>query len=217
MADLLAGKTALITGAGSGVGRASALRFAAEGANVVCADIRLEWAEATVDQITALGQSAIAAHCDVSQEADVIGAIATAVDRYGRLDVMFNNAGIPTPRLGALLEDHSVEDFDRLVSVNLRGPFLGCKHAVLQFKRQGTGGAIINTGSMAGLVGIGGTIYGSIKGGVHQLTRGVAIEGAPFGIRVNGIAPGAMPQTDSPPLVVETSRPMRSSAWSLMR
>nr|MDT0666265.1 SDR family oxidoreductase [Micromonospora sp. DSM 115978] len=109
---------------------------------------------------------------------------------------MFNNAGIPTPRLGALLEDHTVEDFERLTSVNLKGVFLGSKHAVVQFKRQGGGGVIVNTGSVAGMVGWGGSVYGATKGGVHQLTRAVAIEGAPFGIRANAICPAGMPYTN---------------------
>ena len=87
-------------------------------------------------------------------------------------------------------EEHSVDDFDRLVAVNLRGVFLGCKHAVIQFKQQGDGGVILNTGSIAGLVGWGGTVYGATKGGVHQLTRAVAIECAPFGIRVQRDLPG---------------------------
>ena len=121
--------------------------------------------------------------------------IAAAVDQYGRLDILFNNVGIPTPRLGLIFEDHTLEDFNRLVAVNLGGVFLGCKHAVLHFKEQGGGGVILNTGSVAGLVGWGGTVYGATKGGVLQLTRAVAVEAAPFGIRVNAICPAAMPLT----------------------
>jgi NAD(P)-dependent dehydrogenase (short-subunit alcohol dehydrogenase family) len=192
---LLDGKSSVITGAGSGVGRASTLRFAEEGARVVCADLRLEWAKETVRLVEAAGGTAVAHECDVSREDDVIALIAAAVDQFGRLDVIYNNVGIPTPRLGALLEDHTVEDFDRLAGVNLRGVFLGCKHAVIQFKRQGGGGVILNTGSVAGLVGWGGTVYGATKGGVNQLTRGVAVECAPFGIRCNAICPAGMPFT----------------------
>jgi NAD(P)-dependent dehydrogenase (short-subunit alcohol dehydrogenase family) len=192
---LLEGKSAVITGAGSGVGRATALRFAEEGAKVVCADIQAERAKETVQLVEAAGGTAIAVVCDVSQEQDVIAAIQAAVDQFGRLDVMFNNAGIPTPRLGMSLEDHTVEDFDKLVAVNLRGVFLGCKHAVLQFKKQGGGGSIVNTGSVAGLVGWGGTVYGATKGGVNQISRAVAVEAASSSIRVNAICPAGMPYT----------------------
>jgi NAD(P)-dependent dehydrogenase (short-subunit alcohol dehydrogenase family) len=193
---LLDGKTAVVTGGGSGVGRASCLRFAEEGARLVCADIDLDRAKETVAQVEAAGGAAIAERCDVSQEADVVACIATAADRFGRLDIMFNNVGIPTPHLGMSFEDHTVEDFDRLTAVNFRGVFLGCKHAVIQFKKQGGGGVILNTGSVAGLVGWGGTVYGATKGAVHQLTRAVAIEAAPFNIRVNAICPAGMPFTN---------------------
>jgi len=192
---LLDGKSAIVTGAGSGVGRASALRFAQEGARVVAADIDLDNAKETVRQIEAAGGTAVPVGVDVSNEEQVRGMIAAAVDRFGRLDILFNNVGIPTPRLGAVLEDHTLEDFNRLVAVNLGGVFLGCKYAVLQFKQQGDGGVILNTGSVAGLVAWGGSVYGATKGGVLQLTRAVAIEGAPFGIRVNAICPAAMPLT----------------------
>jgi NAD(P)-dependent dehydrogenase (short-subunit alcohol dehydrogenase family) len=192
---LLNDKVTVVTGAGSGVGRASALRFAQEGAAVVCADIDLDRAKETVAQLEAAGGQAVAECCDVAEDADVAAALGSAVGHFGRLDVMFNNVGIPTPRLGMTFEQHSVEDFDRLTSVNFRGVFLGCKHAVIRFKEQGGGGVILNTGSVAGLVGWGGTVYGATKGAVHQLTRAVAVEVAPFGIRVNAICPAGMPYT----------------------
>ncbi|BBY80467.1 SDR family oxidoreductase [Mycolicibacterium pulveris] len=192
---VLDGKSAVVTGAGSGVGRASAVRFAEEGARVVAADIDLDHAKETVRQIEGSGGTAVAVGVDVSVEEQVRSMIAAAVDSFGRLDIVFNNVGIPTPRLGATLEDHTLEDFNRLVAVNLGGVFLCCKHAVLQFKEQGDGGVILNTGSVAGLVAWGGSVYGATKGGVLQLTRAVAIEAAPFGIRVNAICPAAMPLT----------------------
>lgn len=193
---MLQGKIAIITGAGSGVGRASALRFAEEGASVVCADVDLGRAEETVSLVERAGGTAVAERCDVADDGQVAALVAAAAGRFGRLDVMFNNVGIPTPRLGMQFEDHTVEDFDRLTAVNFRGVFLGCKHAVVRFKQQGGGGVILNTGSVAGLVGWGGTVYGATKGAVHQLTRAVAVETAPFGIRVNAICPAGMPYTN---------------------
>ena len=120
---------------------------------MVCADIDPDRAKETVRQIEAAGGTAVAVGTDVSNEEDVVAMIAAAVEQFGRLDILFNNVGIPTPRLGMTFEDHTVEDFERLIAVNFGGVFLGCKHAVLQFKEQGDGGVILNTGSVAGLVG----------------------------------------------------------------
>jgi NAD(P)-dependent dehydrogenase (short-subunit alcohol dehydrogenase family) len=192
----LAGKIAVITGAGSGVGRASALRFANEGASVVCADLREDWAEATVAMVTDAGGTAVAQACDVAMEADVEAAIEQAVTEFGRLDIVFNNAGVTGSTPGMRFEDHTEADFERLTGINLRGVFFGCKHAVLRFKEQGDGGVIVNTGSVAGMVGFGSVVYGATKGAVNQMTRGVAIECARFGIRVNAICPAAMPHTN---------------------
>jgi NAD(P)-dependent dehydrogenase (short-subunit alcohol dehydrogenase family) len=195
MSPMLEAKKTVITGAGSGVGRATALRFAEEGASVAVADLDLKRAKETVRLIEAAGGTAVPVGVDVSQEDEVIAMIAATVEAFGALDVLYNNAGIPTPRLGAILEDHTAEDFERLIGVNLAGVFYGCKHAVLRFKEQGTPGVILSTGSVAGLVGWGGSVYGATKGAVHQLTKAVAIEAAPFGIRVNAICPAGMPAT----------------------
>ncbi|WP_436775275.1 SDR family NAD(P)-dependent oxidoreductase [Yinghuangia sp. YIM S09857] len=200
---LLDGKSVVVTGAGSGVGRASALLFAAEGAQVVCADVREDWAAETVRQIAEAAAEApgakgtgVALRCDVTVAADVDAAVAAAVERFGRLDVMFNNAGIATPVFGMRTEDHTLDQIDALLAVNIRGIVLGCQAAVRQFRAQGGGGVIVNTGSVAGMVGWGGTVYGATKGAVNQLTRGVAVECAADDIRVNAICPAAMPATN---------------------
>ena len=192
----LAGSSVVITGAGSGVGRASALRFAAEGACVLVADVQDDWAAETVRLVTEAGGNAAAQHCDVTVEEDVAATVAAAVEHFGRLDVMFNNAGVTGAKLGASFEDHTEADFRRLTDINFAGVFHGCKHAVIQMKAQGDGGVIVNTGSIAGMVGFGSVVYGATKGAVNQITKGLAIELAPFDIRVNAICPGAMPLTN---------------------
>jgi NAD(P)-dependent dehydrogenase (short-subunit alcohol dehydrogenase family) len=189
-------RSVVVTGAGSGVGRASALLFASEGARIVVADVRDDWAEETVRLVVERGGTAAAVHCDVADEDDVAGAVAAAVARFGRLDVMFNNAGVTGFVPGQSFDEHTVGDFERLTTVNFRGVFLGCKHAVRQYKAQGDGGVIVNTGSIAGMVGFGSVVYGATKGAVNQITRGVAVECAPFDIRCNAICPGAMPLTN---------------------
>jgi NAD(P)-dependent dehydrogenase (short-subunit alcohol dehydrogenase family) len=193
---LLPDRSAVITGAGSGVGRATALRLAREGARVVCADLREDWAKQTARLVEQAGGRALPLRCDVCSEDDVAAAVAAAVASFGRLDVMFNNAGIAGFRAGRVFEECTGADFGRLIDVNLRGVFHGCKHAVAQLKRQGAGGAIVNTGSIAGMVGMGvggSVLYAATKGAVNQLTRALAIECAPFDIRVNAICPSGMP------------------------
>lgn len=189
---LLDGKSCVITGGGSGVGRAAAVLFAQHGASVVVGDLRDSWADDTVALVAKEGGTAVAVHCDVSQEGDVEALVAAGVERFGRLDVMYNNAGIGTPRPGLTFTDHTQEDWERLLGINLMGMVYGCKHAVLQFRRQGGGGVIVNTGSVAGMVGFGGVAYGVSKAGGILLTKSLAVEVAGEGIRVNALAPATL-------------------------
>ncbi|MFC5752914.1 SDR family NAD(P)-dependent oxidoreductase [Actinomadura rugatobispora] len=180
----LAGKVAVITGAGSGIGRASAELFAREGARVVCADVSGEQERTAAG----IGDAAVAVHADVSVSADVRNAIATAERRFGRLDVLFNNAGIGGPKRPITEQDE--EDYDRVLDVNLRSVFLGMKYGIAAMLRTG-GGSVINTASAAGLVGWRkNALYGASKGGVVQMTKATALDFADQGVRVNALCPG---------------------------
>jgi len=186
---LLKGKVAIVTGAGSGIGAASARRFAAEGAHVVVADIRLQKADEVAAEITADGGSAIGSQVDVSDNDSVEAMVATAVNAYGGLDVLFNNAG--TLRPGTAVE-LSVADWDLVMAVNVRSVFLGAKHAVPAMMTRG-GGSIVNTASVSGLHGDGGAVvYAASKAAVINLTRALSTDHAPDGIRVNAICPGTI-------------------------
>jgi NAD(P)-dependent dehydrogenase (short-subunit alcohol dehydrogenase family) len=189
---LLEDKVCVVTGAGSGVGRATSILFAENGATVVAGDVRDEWSKETVRLVEAAGSRAVSVHCDVSDEASVERLIGQAVSEFGHLDVMHNNAGVSTPTLGLSFVDHTQEDWDRLLGINLMGMIYGCKHAVLQFRRQGGGGVIVNTGSVAGMVGFGGVPYGVSKAGGILLTKSLAMEVAKEGIRINAIAPATL-------------------------
>lgn len=197
MQGLLEGKVALITGAGSGVGRAACIIFAEHGAKVIAADINTTQAEETVAQVTAKGGEAVAVRCDVSDASSVDSVVAQAVKSFGRLDVMYNNAGITiVPQPGQPLKrfvDATSEDISRLSGVNINGVIFGCQAALRQFATQGGGGVIVNTASVAGLIGYGGVVYGATKGAITNLTRTLAIEVAGDNVRVNSVCPAGMP------------------------
>ena len=189
-ADLLAGKIALITGASSGIGQSAAHVFARHGAKLVLADTNEEGGEATAAAVRAEGGDAVFVRTDISSAKDVAALVAAVVERHGRLDCAFNNAGIA----GALapLADLPEESWDRVIGVNLKGVFLCMQHEIRQMLKQG-GGAIVNTASVVGLVG-GQTMgaYSASKHGIVGLTRVAALEYGRQGIRINAVCPGAV-------------------------
>ncbi|WP_439813815.1 SDR family NAD(P)-dependent oxidoreductase [Zavarzinia sp. CC-PAN008] len=198
---LLAGRVGLVTGGGSGIGRATALRFAAEGARVVVADRNADSAQSVASEIVAAGGEALAVVADVSDDAMVQAMVQGTLARFGRLDCAFNNAGIGAAELGAAgqkLGEMEEAAFDRLVAINLKGVWLCLKHELGAM--QG-GGAIVNTASIGGLIGLPGSgVYTATKHAVIGLTRAAAVEYGPRGIRVNAVCPGYI----ETPLTVDT-------------
>lgn len=190
MASRLAGKVAAITGAGSGIGRVTALRFAAEGARVVVADFDARSGRATVDEVRGRGGDADFVRTDVSRAAEIEAMIAFAERRFGALHVLFNNAGIFPDEDGSVV-DTDEATFDRVIAVNLKGVFLGCKYGIPALLRAG-GGSIINTASLVAVMGsaTAQVAYTASKGAVLAMTREIAIEFARQNIRANALCPG---------------------------
>jgi NAD(P)-dependent dehydrogenase (short-subunit alcohol dehydrogenase family) len=187
IAVTLNNKIAIITGSGSGIGRASALLFAAEGAAVVVADIQKEDAAETVQMIRQNGQEAISVQTDVSRSADAQAMVAQTIRQYGRLDILFNNAGID---IAKSIVETTEEEWDRTLAINLKGVFLGCKFSIPTMIDNG-GGVIINTASiLAHVASPNQAAYCASKGGIVALTRQIAYDYAQHNIRANCISPG---------------------------
>ena len=186
----LSGKVALVTGGTSGIGRAAAVAFAREGAKVVVAGRRAAEGEETVRLVRAQKSEAIFVQTDVAQEAQVKNLVGRTLEKFGRLDVAFNNAGIeqvPTPLL-----EQTVETFDQVMNINVKGVWLSMKHEIPAMLKSG-GGSIVNTSSIGGVVGVGGVeIYVASKHAVIGLTKAAALEFGKQGIRVNAVLPAAI-------------------------
>jgi NAD(P)-dependent dehydrogenase (short-subunit alcohol dehydrogenase family) len=185
----LAGKVAIVTGAGNGIGRSTAMIMAAEGAAVLVADRDMDWAGRVTAEIAAQGGTAASQLVDVSNSAAVEQMVAAAMERWGRLDILVNNVGVAIP---GTVVDITEDDWNRVLNINLSGVWRGMKYAIPHMIQQG-GGSIVNLSSLQSLLGLHNwSGYAASKGGINALTQQAAIEYAPHQIRINAIAPGTI-------------------------
>ncbi|MHA1649790.1 MAG: SDR family NAD(P)-dependent oxidoreductase [Candidatus Helarchaeota archaeon] len=193
-------KIVILTGAASGIGRATAVLFAKEGAKLVLSDINEDGGEETLQLVKKEGADAIFLKCDVTKGDDVKEMVEKTLEKYGKIDILINNAGVV--RVGQI-EDMSEEEYDLLLGVNLKGPYFCCHYVVPHMKKQKSG-VIINLASVAGHIGqVNHALYCSTKHGVRGMTKALALDLAPYNIRVNSVSPGA---TDTPMLVSDVTK-----------
>ena len=206
----LAGKAAVITGATSGIGRASALRFAGEGARLVLAGVQESEGESLAREITRAGGTACFVRTDVSRRADNERAVDQCVERYGRIDILFCNAGVTLPKL---LPDSADDEIEELLAVNLMGPLYAARHAIPLMLAQRDGGSILFTASKTGIVAqTNSPVYCASKGAVVMLAKALALDYAARGIRVNALCPGII---DTPMLrQFADAMPDSGAAWA---
>lgn len=190
MGNTVEGKVVIVTGAGRGLGAAASHLMASEGGKIIVADINEEGGRGVVEKINSAGGEAVFSMTNVADEGQVEAMVELAVSTFGRLDGIVNNAATIVV---IEIENLSVEDWDRVMAVNGRGVFLGCKHSIRQFRKQGGGGSIVNIGSISGILGLAQQpVYCASKGAVVQLTRQIAMEYASQNIRCNSVGPGSI-------------------------
>lgn len=207
-------KIAVITGAGSGQGRSASLLFAKEGAKIVATDWKPELGDETVEMVKAAGGQAVFVKADVSSSADVQNVIRTAIATYGRIDVLYNNAGVgfSSPLSMNDILNTPEDDWDRVIAINLKSMYLCCKYAIPEMIKTG-GGSIVNTASIAALIGSESAhAYTASKGGMVALNRALAVEFGPRNIRVNVICPGAI----DTPMIAPVVDPLKKAGQPFM-
>lgn len=193
MTKRLSNKVAIVTGAAKGIGEAIALRYGVEGASVVACDVNTKGVQETVDAINVAGGDAVAITCDVSDEAQVDAMFAATMEKYGRVDVLVNNAGLISPMKHVLTVDKAW--WDRIISVNLTGTFLCCLKAAHIMAKQGSGSIINMSSGGATKAHRAFVAYDATKGGMEAMTRALALDLGPYGIRINSLVPGSIDTT----------------------